>query len=84
MLNLVIPVVLIAILDPAGNGGEYSPSWATPIMTFDTADECMRAMPQAVELYRQEWPQAMFWCADPVVVYHAPSKSFVPPRNPRR
>lgn len=71
---LTFPVVLLGALDPSlaaeGNGGVM---WSTSFGSYATVEECGVALNEAAPEYWKDWPTAVFWCAE-VVMVDAPER----------
>lgn len=72
---IVFPVVLLGSLDPElakqGNGGVM---WGTAFGSYSTVDDCGAALVEAAPEYWKDWPTAVFWCAE-VVMVEAPERN---------
>lgn len=62
---LVLPIILVGILEPGPD--RRPPPFPANFATFDTIEDCTAELADTLHLYRQEWPQAVLWCAAPVL-----------------
>jgi hypothetical protein len=60
---LALPIILVGILEPAPD--RQQPPFPANFATFDTVEGCRAELADTLHLYRQEWPQAVLWCAAP-------------------
>lgn len=58
-----LPVVLLGILDPSTQVG-----WATAFGAFGSIETCEAVLAEVLPDYREDWPTAVMWCAEPVKV----------------
>ena len=56
---VLLPIVLLGVLS---RDREY----ATPISTYADAVECIEDLPFVSETYLPDFPEAIFWCANPI------------------
>lgn len=55
----LIPVVMLAVFKPDSN-------YVTSLKPFATVEECIAELPEARAGWREEYPSAVIWCADPI------------------
>lgn len=56
---LLLPIVLLAVMKPDN-------TYVTTIKPYDDAAACLEAIPEAKAGWAEDFPDAVFWCADPI------------------
>lgn len=56
---LLLPIVMLAVMKPDSN-------YVTTIKPYTDAVECLEDVPTAKAGWSEDFPEAVFWCADPI------------------
>jgi hypothetical protein len=56
---LLIPIVMLAVMKPDSN-------YVTTIKPYTDAAECIEDVPTLRAGWTEDYPEAVFWCADPI------------------